>query len=149
MTIEPHDTTPVLETPPAAVPAPETAPLALGGLSFGEAAAVSGLTPDALRYYENEGLTLNPAEAPGRGRRRYFERDMSWIRALMMLRRKGMRLREVRAFTDLSRDAGTEPERLTILQARHARLTAKAADLQAQIAIVESKMEFYRGSGGR
>lgn len=149
MTIDPQDTTPVLETPPVVEVAPETAPLALGGLSFGEAAAVSGLTPDALRYYENEGLTLNPAEAPGRGRRRYFERDMSWIRALMMLRRKGMRLHEVRAFTDLSRTAGTEPERLATLQARHARLTAKAADLQAQIAVVESKIDFYRGAGER
>ncbi|GAB2465050.1 DNA-binding transcriptional MerR regulator [Conyzicola lurida] len=147
MTIDPHETIPVLETAPTPEPAPETAPLALGGLSFGEAAAVSGLTPEALRYYENEGLTLNPSETPGRGRRRYFERDMSWIRALMMLRRKGMRLRDVRAFTDLSRDAGTEPERLTILQTRHAKLTDKIADLQAQLVVVENKMDFYRGAG--
>jgi DNA-binding transcriptional MerR regulator len=135
----------IIQTPVDTADTP-TAPVALGGLSFGEAAAVSGLTTDALRYYEDEGLTLHPVERASGGRRRYFERDMSWIRALMMLRRKGMRIREVRAFTTLSRDAGTEPERLAILQTRHARLSAKAAELQAQIAIVENKMDFYRGS---
>ena len=70
----------VLEVPDAGVPA-------LGGLSIGEAAAVSGLTVDALRYYEREGLTLHPLDRNAAGRRRYFERDISWIRALAMLRR--------------------------------------------------------------
>ena len=116
----------------------------LGGLSIGEAAAVSGLTVDALRYYEREGLTLHPLDRNSAGRRRYFERDISWIRALAMLRRTGMRIRDVRAFTELSREAGTEPERLAVLEEHRERVVARIAVMQLELEEIQSKIEFYR-----
>lgn len=118
----------------------------LGGLSIGEAAAVSGLTVDALRYYEREGLTLHPLDRNSAGRRRYFERDISWIRALAMLRRTGMRIRDVRAFTELSREAGTEPERLAVLVDHRERVVDRIAVMQAELAEIDGKIDFYRGT---
>jgi DNA-binding transcriptional MerR regulator len=118
----------------------------LGGLSIGEAAAVSGLTVDALRYYEREGLTLHPLDRNSAGRRRYFERDISWIRALAMLRRTGMRIRDVRAFTELSREAGTEPERLAVLEEHRDRVVDRIAVMQLELEEIQSKIEFYRGT---
>ncbi|MET4582856.1 DNA-binding transcriptional MerR regulator [Conyzicola nivalis] len=118
----------------------------LGGLSIGEAAAVSGLTVDALRYYEREGLTLHPLDRNSAGRRRYFERDISWIRALAMLRRTGMRIRDVRAFTELSREAGTEPERLAVLEEHRDRVIDRIAVMQLELEEIQSKIEFYRGT---
>ena len=118
----------------------------LGGLSIGEAAAVSGLTVDALRYYEREGLTLHPLDRNSAGRRRYFERDISWIRALAMLRRTGMRIRDVRAFTELSREAGTEPERLAVLEEHRDRVVDPIAVMQLELEEIQSKIEFYRGT---
>jgi len=118
----------------------------LGGLSIGEAAAVSGLTVDALRYYEREGLTLHPLDRNSAGRRRYFERDISWIRALAMLRRTGMRIRDMRAFTELSREAGTEPERLAVLEEHRERVVARIAVMQLELEEIQSKIEFYRDS---
>jgi len=128
-----------LAVPDAGVPA-------LGGLSIGEAAAVSGLSVDALRDYEREGLTLHPLDRNSPGRRRYFERDISWIRALSRLRRTGMRLRDVRAFADLSRKTGTEAERLAVLEVRRARALAKIAAMQSQLTEIDSKIALYRGT---
>ena len=118
----------------------------LGGLSIGEAAAVSGLTVDALRYYEREGLTLHPLDRNSAGRRRYFERDISWIRALAMLRRTGMRIRDVRAFTELCREAGTEPERLAVLEEHRDHVVDRIAVMQLELEEIQSKIEFYRGT---
>lgn len=129
--------------PPAVV---DNSQPVLGGLSIGEAAAVSGLTVDALRYYEREGLTLHPLDRNSAGRRRYFERDISWIRALAMLRRTGMRIRDVRAFTELSREAGTEPERLAVLEDHRDRVIDRIAEMQVELEEIESKIDFYRGT---
>ena len=54
------------------------------GLPISAAAAACGLSIDALRYYEREGLTLAPADRAPSGRRRYFERDLSWLASLVM-----------------------------------------------------------------
>ena len=131
-------------TRPEMLAVPDAGVPALGGLSIGEAAAVSGLTVDALRYYEREGLTLHPLDRNSAGRRRYFERDISWIRALTMLRRTGMRLREVRAFTKISRASGTEPERLAVLEGHRYRMVNKIAAMQTELAEIESKIDLYR-----
>ena len=142
----PNDVGSALQRRPDLLGAPDAGVSALGGLSIGEAAAVSGLTVDALRYYEREGLTLHPLDRNSAGRRRYFERDISWIRALAMLRRTGMRIRDVRAFTELSRQSGTEPERLAVLEAHRDRVITKIAGMQVELEEIDSKIEFYRGA---
>ncbi|MEV6867768.1 MerR family transcriptional regulator [Streptosporangium subroseum] len=78
------------------------------GLPISAAAAACGLSIDALRYYEREGLTLAPADRAPSGRRRYFERDLSWLTGLVMLRRIGMPIRDIRAFAQVCREKGSE-----------------------------------------
>ena len=48
-------------------------------LSIAEAAERTGLTPDTLRYYENDGLMLRPVDRSAAGHRRYTDADLRWI----------------------------------------------------------------------
>ena len=88
-----------------------------GGVTISAAAEPSGLSVDTLRYYEKEGLTLQPPERSASGQRRYTEGDVRWLGTLVMLRKTGMPIRDIRRFVDLYRIEGSEPERLAILEA--------------------------------
>ncbi|MDP9844218.1 MerR family transcriptional regulator [Streptosporangium lutulentum] len=116
------------------------------GLPISAAAAACGLSVDALRYYEREGLTLTPADRAPSGRRRYFEQDLSWLAGLVMLRRTGMPIRDIRAFAQVCREKDTEPERLAVLEAHRDRILAQLRETQGHLAAIERKINFYRES---
>lgn len=86
------------------------------GLSIGAVADLTGLSVDTLRYYEREGLLLDPAPRDAGGRRRYGQNDLDWIAGLIMLRETGMSIADVRRMAVLSRDPGTERDRLVVLE---------------------------------
>ena len=44
--------------------------------SIAEAADLTGLTPDTLRYYERDGLMLSPVGRSATGHRRYTDADL-------------------------------------------------------------------------
>jgi DNA-binding transcriptional MerR regulator len=88
------------------------------GLTIAEAAELTGLTPDTLRYYESDGLMLRPVDRSASGHRRYTETDLRWIAMLTRLRGTGMPIRDVRRYAALVREgAGNEAERLALLLA--------------------------------
>ena len=66
------------------------------GLSIAEAAELTGLTPDTLRYYEKDGLMLRSVPRATSGHRQYAEDDLDWIRLITKLRATGMPIRLVR-----------------------------------------------------
>jgi DNA-binding transcriptional MerR regulator len=114
------------------------------GLPISAAAAACGLSIDALRYYEREGLTLAPADRAPSGRRRYFERDLSWLASLVTLRRTGMPIRDIRAFVEICREKGSELERLAVLEAHHERVLAQLRETRGHLTAIERKIRFYR-----
>ncbi|MFD4994375.1 MerR family transcriptional regulator [Cellulosimicrobium cellulans] len=126
----------LIPVPPVEVP-PE-------GLSIGDAARAVGLSVDTLRYYEKEGLLLDPAPRDGGGRRRYGPHDVAWLAGLVMLRETGMAIADVRVMADLSRRAGTEAERLVVLERHRERVLAELERTRRHLAALDAKIASYR-----
>ena len=115
-------------------------------LSIADAAAATGLTTHTLRYYERDGLLLEPVDRASSGHRRYTEQDLGWIVMVTKLRSTGMPIREVRAYAELCRAGdGNEPERLALLHAHRARVLAQLAEVQENLSAIEFKIGIYEG----
>ena len=114
------------------------------GLSIGEAATATGLSVEALRYYEREGLLLDPTPRNPGGRRRYRERDLAWIAGLVMLRETGMSIADIRAIAEVSRSPGTEAERMAHLERHRERVLEVLARTQRHLTAIETKIAAYR-----
>ena len=133
------DTTPL---PPVSVEVPAE------GLSIGEAAAACGLSVDALRYYEREGLTRTPPQRASSGQRRYHARDLEWLSGVIMLRATGMPVRDVREFAELTRRSGTQAQVLAIFEAHRERVIEQLQRTQRHLAAIDQKISFYRSQVG-
>lgn len=112
-------------------------------LTIGEAADATGLSIDTLRYYEKSGLIPNRPDRSASGQRRYGDRDLRWIGTLVMLRRTGMPIREMRRFVDLYAVDGSEPERLRILCEHREAVLEQLREVQTHLAAIDRKIEFY------
>lgn len=114
------------------------------GLSIGAVAQATGLSIDTLRYYEKAGLLLDPAPRDPGGRRRYGRDDLDWLAGLIMLRETGMSIADVRRMAQLSRIAGTEAERLDVLEEHRLRVLTELERTQAHLLALEKKIAAYR-----
>ncbi|MFB7632078.1 MerR family transcriptional regulator [Streptomyces sp. NPDC056149] len=125
-------------------------------MRIGDAAAAAGLTPRALRYYEQQGLVA--ARRTPSGHREYDAEDVRRLRAVRELREAGLTVGDVRTFAHLlhtlppegvpdliGTEPGTEPgagrcaaaeevarRRLAELDGHIARLTRLRARLAAR-----------------
>ncbi|MFC9605417.1 MerR family transcriptional regulator [Streptomyces niveus] len=115
-----------------------------GGLSIGETAALTGLGVETLRYYEREGLLLDPAPRDAGGRRRYRRNDIAWISGLIMLRETGMPIADIRVMADLSRRSGTEAERLEFLERHRERVIEEMERTKRHLSAIDKKIDAYR-----
>lgn len=115
-----------------------------GGLTIGDVARLSGLSVETLRYYEREGLLLERAQRDPAGRRRYGTDDLSWIGAILMLRDTGMSISDMRALAALSREEGTERERLDVLESHRRRIIDELDRTRRHLAALERKIAAYR-----
>ena len=115
------------------------------GLSIAEAAELTGLTPDTLRYYERDGLLLGDVRRSSSGHRRYTQRDLSWITMLTRLRATGMPIREIKEYAALARRGeGNETHRLELLLAHRERVLAELDVVHGHLAAIDAKIELYR-----
>ena len=115
-----------------------------GGVTISAAAELSGLSVDTLRYYEKEGLSLHRPERSASGQRRYTEEDVRWLGTLVMLRRTGMPIRDIRRFVDLYRTEGSEPQRLAILEAHREHVLEELNEVQTHLTAINRKIDFYQ-----
>jgi DNA-binding transcriptional MerR regulator len=113
------------------------------GLTISAAAEMSGLSVDTLRYYEKEGLTLHRPERSASGQRRYSERDVRWLATLVMLRRTGMPIRDIKKFVALYRVDGSEADRLGILEAHRVHVLQELDEVQTHLAAINRKIDYY------
>jgi len=114
------------------------------GVTIGEAAEISGLTADTLRYYERDGLMLHPVGRSSTGHRRYSERDLEWVRLVTRLRATGMPIREVRQYAALVRaGGGNEQARLELLLAHRQTVLAQLAEVQGHLEAIDYKIGLY------
>jgi len=114
------------------------------GLSIAEAAALTGLSADTLRYYERDGLMLRPVPRAGSGHRLYDDPDIAWVRLITKLRSTGMPIRDVRRYADLVRAGdGNEAERLELLRAHRQVVLARLAEVQDHLGAIDYKIGLY------
>jgi DNA-binding transcriptional MerR regulator len=116
------------------------------GMSIAEAARRTGVSVHTLRYYERAGLVVTTVERTDGGRRRYQQQDLYWITICTKLRATGMPIKTIRRYAQLvSAGPGNEQERLALMEAHRADVTAKIAELQENLKLIDRKINVYRG----
>jgi DNA-binding transcriptional MerR regulator len=116
------------------------------GLSIAEAASRTGVSVHTLRYYERAGLVVTPIDRNASGRRRYQQIDLDWITICTRLRATGMPIKTIRRYAELvAAGHGNEHERLALMEAHRAEVTAKLAELQENLELIDHKIDVYRG----
>ncbi len=91
-----------------------------------------GVTPRALRYYESEGLIAPVRDR--RNRRSYDARVRADLRIVIVLRRAGLALCDIRAFLEFDDGAGDEKDAQAFLRGK---LAHRQAELHDALAAVE------------
>jgi DNA-binding transcriptional MerR regulator len=116
------------------------------GVSIAEAARRTGVSVHTLRYYERAGLVVTTIDRTAGGRRRYQQLDLDWIVVCTRLRATGMPIKTIRRYAQLvSAGPGNEQERLTLMEAHRADVTAKLAELEENLTLIDHKIDVYRG----
>jgi len=115
------------------------------GVSIAEAARHTGVSVHTLRYYERAGLVITSVDRTAGGRRRYQKLDLDWIKICTKLRATGMPIKAIRRYADLvSAGPGNEQDRLALLEAHRADVTAKLAGLEENLKLIDHKIDVYR-----
>lgn len=114
------------------------------GLSIGDAAAAVGLSVQTLRYYEREGLLLDPTPRRSNGHRRFHRNDLDWLAGLVMLRETGMPIARIRDVAALSRTPGTEGQRLEAFETHRRAVVAQLERTREHLAALDTKIAAYR-----
>jgi len=92
------------------------------------------------------GLSVTSVDRTAGGRRRYQQLDLDWITVCTKLRATGMPIKTIRRYAELiSAEPGNEHERLALLEAHRADVTAKLAEIQENLELIDHKVGVYRG----
>jgi DNA-binding transcriptional MerR regulator len=115
-------------------------------MSIAEAARRAGVSVHTLRYYERAGLVVTTVDRTATGRRRYHQPDLDWIIVCTRLRATGMPIKTIRRYAQLvSAGRGNEEQRLALLESHRAEVTAKLAEIQDNLKLIDHKIDVYRG----
>ena len=116
---------------------------------IGELAAMTDLTPQTIRYYEDVGL-LGPSKREGKGHRQYGKEAVARLSRIGVLKSLGLSLEEIRDVIDLysEDDTGIQGKRkvLTLLQTQEKEVVEKIAALKGFLAEIRTnikRMESY------
>ncbi|MGJ7906410.1 MerR family transcriptional regulator [Actinopolyspora sp. H202] len=121
-----------------------TGDAAAAEMSIGEVAARTGLSVDALRFYERQELLVSAVRRSAGGRRIYDQEDVEWLRICTRLRASGMPLAELRAFAALVREGpGNEEQRLDLLRRHRENVRGQLADLRECLDLITWKVGVY------
>jgi MerR family transcriptional regulator, aldehyde-responsive regulator len=116
-------------------------------MTIQEAAAVSGLGVDTIRFYEKAGM-LPPVPRDDRGWRVFPPPLLEWLKNLSRLRATGMPMAEMQRFARLVHAPASPAvvaERLSILHAHGQRLALRRAEIDAAEAYLAAKIAVYAG----
>ncbi|MFI7386447.1 MerR family transcriptional regulator [Streptomyces sp. NPDC049813] len=110
-----------------------------------ELARLTGLTPDVLRWFEDEGLIdLGTDPAPAAGERAYHPAHLRWLEFLNQLRSTGMPLAEMSRYMELTRGGdATVAERRHLLEVHRSRASAQVEGVTAILRQLDWKISFY------
>jgi DNA-binding transcriptional MerR regulator len=115
----------------------------MSNLRIGELSARSGRTIHAIRWYETQGLIPGVVRDDG-GRRVYNELHVDWLDLMDRLRRTGMTIAEMRAYTALVKQGrGTLKQRQDMLYAHRTRVLETISEWTQALKLIDSKIDFY------
>lgn len=101
------------------------------------------MTYQTLKYYCNEGLVPN-VKRDGNNRRVFDEKDVKWIKDLTCLKKCGMSIQEMKEYLELClQGESTIISRKEMLAKKQAELLASIKELEASIAYIDWKQNFY------
>ncbi|MDP5215589.1 MerR family transcriptional regulator [Ruegeria sp. 2205SS24-7] len=113
-------------------------------MKISELSAQTGLSIDTLRFYEKIGL-IDPPPRDAAGRRDYGPEVVDWIGFLNQLNATGMRQADRIRYAELRRQgAKTYAERRQMLVAHRAEIAHRLTELQATLALMDSKVAHYQ-----
>lgn len=116
------------------------------GFPISHVAQQTGLSIDALRWFEREGL-FPRVPRDGGGRRRFSDSDIERVQLMLRLRRTGMPVRDMRRFIELlAGGEETHAERLELLFAQRVRILAAMERLTEDLSVVDFKVAHYTES---
>jgi DNA-binding transcriptional MerR regulator len=108
-----------------------------------EAAQLTGISIDNLRYYERIGL-IPEVPRTASGIRDYDEMSLNWIEFAMRFKRAGMSLEAIREYIQLAlQGEETKPARKEILLEGKEDLEKKMADIQESLDVINYKLGTY------
>lgn len=112
-------------------------------MTIREAAELTGLSEDTLRYYERIDL-LPPAERKSNGHRFYTAEQVQGIIFMTRLKSTGMTLEEMKAFRALiSQGDSTLEQRKDILRQQHEHINDEIRRLQDIQRVLKYKLDHY------
>jgi len=110
---------------------------------IGALSARTGRSIHTIRCYEAQGLIPGVARDGG-GRRVYGELHVGWLALMDRLRRSGMSIAEMRAYTALVKLGRTTlPQRREMLAAHRERVLQTIAEHRAALRLIDAKVGFY------
>ena len=116
-----------------------------GSPSFhiGALAQRTGRSIHTIRWYEAQGL-IPGVERDGGGRRVYGDLHIGWLDLMDRLRRSGMSIAEMRAYTALVKlGRSTLRQRREMLAAHRERVRRTIAEHRAALRLIDAKVGFY------
>src|SRR5699024_9175609 len=101
------------------------------------------LTYQTLKFYCSEGLIRN-VKRDKNNSRILDERNLTWIKDLVCLKKCGMSIQEMKAYLDLCLEgASTIPQRKEMLARKQEALRLSIQELEDSVAYIDWKQNFY------
>lgn len=112
-------------------------------MTIKEAAEITGISINNLRYYERIGL-FPEIPRTSSGMRDYDEVSLNWINFAMRFKRGGMSLEAIREYIQLALQGDeTKPARKEILLDAKEELEKKMARIQESLDVINYKLHTY------
>ena len=108
--------------------------------TIGEMAKVIGVPASTLRYYDQKGI-LPFVERSSGGIRMFTEKDYEWLKVIECLKKSGLSINEIKAFTDMAeRGDDSLSERLELFQSRREAVIKQIEEMKEALELLEFKM---------
>ena len=115
-----------------------------GGFSIQQAAERTGLSVDALRYYEEIGLIAPVRRDKSSRHRRFTEAEILKLNYVREMRKTGMPIRDIQRFAETYRGGTyTEDDRIALLQAHRERICQQMARLEAYLPAIDARIAVH------
>ena len=115
--------------------------------TVGKIAQLLDIPPSTIRFYDKKGL-LPFVERSRGGVRQFTEEDRARMENILLLRRFGFSVEEIRDFVLLEEQGpSTLPQRLSILESRGCAMKGEIAALQETLSLLEESCRNYRDKG--